>query len=122
MGEDERVNIGNLRVAISEDGGRWFAQGLEIDYAADGTSLEDVKTRFERGLDLTIGEHIRRFRNIDHLLVGAPPESWRDALVGAMVGRYTCLSVHKVKFSSAMPEGVVFPFENIAYLGEKRAA
>ena len=42
------VTIGALRVLITEEvDGLWSAQGIEIDFAACGVSLEDVQRRFE---------------------------------------------------------------------------
>ena len=52
------VGIGDLRVILSKEDGSWFAQALEIDYFAEGVSLEDVKKRFEDGLVLTIDENL----------------------------------------------------------------
>src|SRR5579863_5371997 len=43
------VGIGNLRVIIVPDGKLWFAQGLEIDYAVQGNSVEDAKRQLEAG-------------------------------------------------------------------------
>jgi hypothetical protein len=58
-----------------EDG--WVAQGLEIDYAIDGSSVEDVKKRFEQGLTLTVKANLRVHRNITRLLSNiAPPAIW----------------------------------------------
>jgi len=62
------VGIGDLRVMIVEEEGHWFAQGLEIDYAADGLSLDDVKRRFEQGLASTVSEHVKIYGSIQHLL------------------------------------------------------
>ena len=49
-GDTHVVGIGNLRVAIETDGKFWTAQGLEIDYIAQGDDLEDAKKQFEDGL------------------------------------------------------------------------
>jgi predicted RNase H-like HicB family nuclease len=48
------MKIGALRVFIYNDDGSYFAQGLELDYFAQGESLEDVKARFFDGLLLTL--------------------------------------------------------------------
>jgi hypothetical protein len=69
--------IGDLRVLVSYRDGFWFARGLEIDYAAQGSSMAEVKRNFEQGLALTIDEHVKRFGNLDRLLLPSPPEAWR---------------------------------------------
>ena len=43
------VGIGNLRVMIMKTSTYWYAQGLEIDYAAQGETIEEVKECFQMG-------------------------------------------------------------------------
>ena len=46
----QAVGIGNLRVLILPDeDGFWFAQGLELDYGVQGSTLEEAKKHFEEG-------------------------------------------------------------------------
>ena len=78
---DAVVGIGNLRVLITVEDGFWFAQGLEIDYAAQGSSLTDVRERFENGLMATVNEHLRVYGKLDALLQPAPVEQWKSFLV-----------------------------------------
>ncbi|MGH8247905.1 MAG: hypothetical protein ACREUU_15905, partial [Gammaproteobacteria bacterium] len=80
------VGIGNLRVILFQEGDLWFAQGLEIDYASQGDSLEDVKKQFEDGLGATIEEHLRVYGNIDKILNVAPSEVWKEMLVVEAAG------------------------------------
>jgi|SRR5579875_389764 len=79
----DAVGIGNLRVLLTDEEGAWFAQGLEIDYATQGVSFEDVKHKFEEGLRATIKEHLRIFGSIENLLVTAPDETWQEFFVHA---------------------------------------
>src|SRR5947208_951861 len=74
------VGIGNLRVVIVKDEKHFFAQGLEIDYAEQGNSVEDVKKNFEDGLRATIDQHLKINGTIKKLLRVAPPEVWEDIL------------------------------------------
>jgi hypothetical protein len=67
----------NLHVLIQNDDGSWFAQGLEIDYAAEGATIEDAKTNFENGLSATIFEHIKVYGHFWGVLKPAPEEAWR---------------------------------------------
>jgi hypothetical protein len=69
---DHAVGVSALSVLVEPDGDAWIAQGIEIDYAASGTTLEDAKRRFEAGLKATIREHLRRYSNVERLLRWAP--------------------------------------------------
>ena len=104
------VGIGNLRVAIETDGKSWTAQGLEIDYMAQGHDLEDAKKQFEDGLACTIDQHLRVYGNIDSLLSPAPREVWKEVLnPKAIRARYSQISVHQIIKEA-------FGFENLDYL------
>ena len=41
------VCVAALRVIISEGDGGWYAEGVEIDYAAFGQTIEEVQLNFE---------------------------------------------------------------------------
>jgi len=69
------VQVG-LHVLITKEENLWSAQGLEIDYAACGTSLEDVKYRFEQGLDRTIKTYLKKCQSIQNLINPAPSDEW----------------------------------------------
>ena len=43
-GNNHIVGLGNLRVAIVQDGKFWFAQGLDLDYGAQGNTADEAKT------------------------------------------------------------------------------
>jgi hypothetical protein len=114
------VGIGNLRVVIVQEGNEWFAQSLEIDYAAQGKSLAKVKQAFENGLAATVHEHIRVYGTIEKLLKPAPPEVWRDMLFGVAVSgkhfkRFSQISLHRELQQS-------LPFKAIDYLELPKAA
>ena len=107
--EDRRtqiVGIGNLRVMIMKTPTYWFAQGLEIDYAAQGETIEEVKECFQTGLDLTIKEHLTVHDSIEKLLVPAPKTVWREFFESrnCVVAHYSTIGVHKM-----------FPFESLVY-------
>lgn len=115
--DDERhlVGIGNLHVLITERDGEWFAQGVEIDYAATGWSLEAVKQHFELGLKATVGLHINKFNSIDRLLRFAPESVW-GPLKSQPAFRFDMLSEHDV----SLPENLAprFPYE-VVVLAER---
>ena len=106
------VGIWNLHVAITCDDRDWFAQGYEIDYAACGTSLDDVKKRFQNGLAATIHEHLTLFGTIESLLVPAPPEAWKT-LAGAAQHTYSQVRAHELFPDQEML--AAFPFSGIEY-------
>ena len=119
-GQEHLVGIGNLRVIICQDGDQWFAQGLEIDYAADGNSYEEVKDNFQNGLRGTIGLHLQSYGNLDKLLKIAPPAAWKELLTMGQRMRYTQVSFHVVDEELS----IQFPFAAIDYMEkmEKLAA
>ena len=55
------VGLKNIRVIIVRDEGSWFAQGLDIDYAAQGESIEQAKKNFSGGLAATIDQHLQAY-------------------------------------------------------------
>ena len=104
------VGIGNLRVMITNDDGSWFAQALEIDYAAQGDTEEDVKQRFEKGLEATIDEHLQIHGTIEKLLQPAPQEVWVEMFKTAEKGKlFSQVSVHIHE---------ALQYENIEYFQE----
>ncbi len=115
-GKGHVVGIGNLRVVIIPDGNFWFAQGLEIDYAAQGASVKDARKQFEDGLAATIQEHLRVYGKIDNLLHVTPTETWKELLLDAssIYNRYSQVSVHKVIRNT-------LPYQGIDYI-ERRSA
>jgi len=94
-GESHVVGIGYLRVILCNDGKYWFAQGLEIDYAANGKTQKEVKANFENGLEATIDQHLKVYGNIDKILVPAPKEIWQELIPKGKSMRYSQLTFHR---------------------------
>jgi hypothetical protein len=115
-GAEHVVGIGNLRVMVFNDDGSWFAQGLEIDYAAQGSSLEDVQRRFTRGLRETIDLHLKMYGNIEGVLRVAPPEVWGELYKSKRLLKHSQFDVY------ADDPAHLLPFEGIEYYGESLAA
>lgn len=117
-GSHHIVGIGDLRVVIVHDGeDSWFAQGLEIDYAAQGSSEQDVKRKFEYGLEATVNQHLMINGTIEGLLKVAPPEVWKEFL-GDPEGKK---KVYSQITSHVLQEQL--PFDGINYLvAAERAA
>lgn len=113
------VGIGDLRVVLTQEGNYWYAQGLEIDYVAQGTSIEGAKENFENGLASTLHENLRIHGTIEPLLVPAPIEVWKERFnPGSSAKRYTHISVHQIRnleqLESVLPNRL--PFQGIQYL------
>src|SRR6266446_5881477 len=60
-GEHQAVAFFNLRVLVVPDGKFWFAQGFELDYAAQGATVEEAKKHFMLRLSATIHHHLEIF-------------------------------------------------------------
>lgn len=100
------VGIGNIRVVIVPDGDAFFAQGLEIDHAAQGSSIEEVKKNFEKSLTATIEQHLKIHGDIGGILEIAPPEVWKELLLDkASVFSFSKLSGHTIH--EALPYGEI---------------
>jgi hypothetical protein len=70
--DHEYVKIGALNVLVTQDGDWWFAQGLEIEYAAQGKSLEEVAENFGQGLATTAHAYLEEFGSIEKMLRPSP--------------------------------------------------
>ena len=95
------VRLDNLDVAVMRDGAHWFAQALQVDYAAQGNSLADVKARFEAGLSATVDAHLREFNSLNNLLKFAPDAVLRqiaDSPEKEGIYSYSHLSIHRLPF------------------------
>ena len=92
------IGLDSIKVLLMNDDGSWFAQGLEIDYAAEGTTELDVKKRFEFGLVRTLHAHLETKGTIDGLLKVAPKEIWETYFSAAQQVRLACstASIHFV--------------------------
>ena len=115
-GDCHAVLLGALRVLVcEEEPGLWSAQGVEIDFAASGTSVEDVQTRFEYGLSNTLRNHIEKFGGIDKLLRFAPQNVWGDLVENAKHYNLNIIRVHEIQ-QAPLPYGM------IAYYGDSAKA
>ena len=115
-GDQHAVLVNALRVVVTQDEGQWFAQGLELDYAAAGTTEEDVKTRFAQGLGATINEHLQIYGNIERVVKVAPQDAWNLWLIGDRHYTLDHVSIHHLQESA--PAVQELPFSGIAFLGK----
>ena len=112
--DEHAVLIQSLRVVIVRDGELWFAQGLELDYAAAGNSQEDVKSRFQEGLAATINAHLRTYGSVEKMLKIAPQEAWNLWLSEGHGYKFDQASFHPTESVGVAQYN--FPFKGIAYL------
>ncbi len=93
------VGLGAIKVLIVPDGEYWFAQGLEIDYSAQGDSVQAAQANFEIGLEATIEDHLRVNGDIKRLLAPAPADVWKEMLGEASGSqyRYSCVASYEIE-------------------------
>lgn len=113
-GNNHIVGLGNLRVAIVQDGKFWFAQGLDLDYGAQGNTADEAKTNFENGLHATLQIHLKVFGTIKNILKVAPSEVQNELLYHP-VSRFSQVSGHHIE-SKALPAVEGLPFSGIEYM------
>lgn len=111
------VGLGALRVLLTQDDGGWFAQGLEVDYAAAGLTVEEAKANFALGLELTIHEHLKVHGAIRRFLVPAPAEAWAEFFElstskECLKQTFTTIQLHQVEGAAKAK----IPFDNISFL------
>jgi hypothetical protein len=119
-GEHEAVAIWKLSVLIVPDGDFWFAQGLEINYGAQGTSKADAQKNFQKGLLATIKQHIRVHGNIERLLQFAPDRVLKEAAQHKnSIKEFAQVSFHEILDDKAQK---FMPFDGIDYRVLEHAA
>jgi hypothetical protein len=109
-GDLHGVALRHIRVIIVPDGASWFAQGVDIDYAAQGESVDDAKANFERGLRATIDQHLKVYGTIKGILECAAPEILGNLVIesSAQFESYSQVSAHDIHKS--------LPYAQINYL------
>jgi hypothetical protein len=112
-GKTHQVNL-CVNVAVWNDDESWFAQSLEIDYAAEGTDLSDLKRRFTWGLVTTIGMHLSMYGNLDKLMVPAPAGAWLEFFKATRQFKYTQETLHGMAKKEGLPVPT-FPDMNLNF-------
>lgn len=115
-GDIHVVGVSALRVLILQDGENWFAQGLEIDYAASGTSKDDVKSKFEKGLCDTVSEHLLLHGTIEKFLKVAPQEAWSEYYKLGESAEFTTIQIFKRTLAAPDRHEPHFPFREIKFI------
>lgn len=108
-----------LKVAVGkevddEHGEVWYAQGLDVDFAASGKSLDDVQRRFSRGLHSTLVAHLNKYGNASRLH-RTPRSVWKRFFDDEM---YHVHLISVESFPDAQAED--FPYTELAYIEQSR--
>ena len=113
-GPRDVVKIGNLRVLVIRDGSWWLAQGLEIDYAAQGTSLDDVKEKFLHGLAGTAHAYLDKFGSIERFLRPASADALRELAIASerKMLKLSSTTEHEMPLAEPMRQ---LPFSGISF-------
>ena len=110
------VGLGPMKVIVCNEGGAWFAQGLDVDYASSGANFEEVKKNFETGLAATIDLHIKAYNSIKKFLKPAPQDVWDELYAaGGETFDYTQITLHS-ELSKALG------YEQINYITREAVA
>jgi len=72
------ILLDQLAVLLYEEDGGWFAQGLQIDHFAQGTTEDEAKKSFTKSLKWTMEDHLKQFGKLEYLLTPAPAQVWKD--------------------------------------------
>ena len=82
----------------------WFAQGYEVDYFAQGATVEEVVYNFVRGLRLTV-EANQTAKHLHLFLESKSPEGIRDK-IGATVLATQVLDIAGLSYKQVSFHGV----------------
>lgn len=89
------IAVDGLRVIIVPDGDQWFAQGIDIDFAASGSTIEDVQNRFVQGLCSTLHANMVRNKESMRAFLHPAPNSVIEEVTSKLPR-----SIHELKFVS----------------------
>lgn len=104
------LSFRDLRVVVVRDGTQWFAQGVDVDYAASGVSIEDVKQRFALGLVKSLLLNLEETGSVDRFLK-YPPRDEIERLEAGPDSKKLRLSVSSEPF----PANIPLPYDRIAF-------
>lgn len=115
---DGHLVAAQLRVLIcKEPTGGYVAQGLDIDYCATGSTVEQVQERFVSGFVRTIETLLRKDRPLGALFKSkTPPDVWQSYMDSARQDELTCATF--VDLSDRVPAGL--PFQSLAFCSPRR--
>lgn len=116
VGDHHAVGVLSLRVLLVEDTSGWFAQGLDIDYAASGLTVDEVKKSFEVGFCATVHEHLVMHGSIDRLLKPADQDVWKEFYESRKGLQFSCIQLHSLAEDCDSQETLELPFDSIQFM------
>lgn len=110
------IGLANLRVILFTEDLSWFAQGIDIDYLAEGSTEEEAKKNFEEGLCGTLHAYYSKYGTIRGRLRAASRQLVREvaAQENAKGATFGSISIQKLDWVDD-PAFVDFPYRDIAY-------
>lgn len=104
-GSAHAVAFDDLHVMIVCDSeAEWYAQGLEIDYLAQGENKEAVQKAFSKGLRATVEEHLKLHGDIVKLLRPADPDVWAEFYRHTAGTHFTFMQISGYELETAKGE------------------
>jgi hypothetical protein len=116
-GKHHGIGVRHLHVRVAPEGKGWFAQAFEIDYGVQGSTPEEARKRFERGLLVTIHHNLDIFGHIKHLLK-VNQEWWDKEENEGQEYDYALVSTHEIDAKAAP----LLPFTDIEFETMRAAA
>ena len=107
----DEVACSRLNVVLKRDDEFWYAQGVQIDYVAQGVNIEDVQAKFVEGLAETLLLHAQRFGSVEKVLRWAPESEWKDELHN----EHYRVSFHAFDDNETRQLAELLPFSGVLY-------
>jgi hypothetical protein len=76
----EVPHLGTVEIDVQPDGPVWFVDGINVDYGAQGDTIEEAVHNFRDGLEATIKLQLER---LGELRLRKPSTAWRDSCIFA---------------------------------------
>lgn len=106
---------GELKVVVLSDEEGFFAQGLEIDHDAQGTTLEAVRANFEAGLAGLVRQRLSAHGKLDGLLKPTPADTWANLWDAGKVYTVSSVSLQSRQGLSRLPYAGISYFEQVPW-------
>jgi predicted RNase H-like HicB family nuclease len=96
----------NVLIVPAAEGG-YYAQGIEIDFAATGKTEEEVREHFQESFVATIRRYIDRGRSLSGLFKASTPPEYRQAYFsGSSRQVFVCAIGHE---QTGLPDDASIP-------------
>lgn len=116
------ASVKALHVLLCQEDGAWSAQGVEIDYAACGNSVEEATKNFVDGLAHTVVQHLLIRGNLDKVLKWAPKEVMEEwlktppAAINKVGFEATAKAFEGANIQEPQKAAAKFPFDGFQFI------